>query len=75
VEPDLFLCESIGPASRLLKSHWVLVVMDQFTQRIIGFGIHPGDVDGPALCQMFIVAISKQNLSSYLSSGNDPLFP
>jgi putative transposase len=49
--------------------------MDQFTQRIIGFGIHPGDVDGPALCQMFIVAISKQNLSSYLSSGNDPLFP
>ncbi len=41
---DLFRCESI-----LLKSHWVLVVMDQFTRRIIGFGIHQGDIDGPVL--------------------------
>ena len=48
--------------------------MDQFTRRIIGFGIHPGDVDGLALCRMFNVAISKQNLPSYLSSDNDPLF-
>ena len=30
---DLFRCESMR-----LKSHWVLVVMDQFTRRIIGFG-------------------------------------
>ena len=30
---DLFWFESIH-----LKSHWVLVVMDQFTRRIIGFG-------------------------------------
>ena len=29
---DLFRCESI-----LLKSHWVMVVMDQYTRRIIGF--------------------------------------
>ena len=43
---DLFRCESI-----LLKSHWVLVVMDQFTRRIIGFGVHAGDVDGIALCR------------------------
>ncbi len=71
---DLFRCESIGPASRLLKSHWVLVVMDQFTRRIIGFGIHQGDVDGPVLCRMFNVAISKQNLPGYLSSDNDSLF-
>ena len=32
---DLFRCESI-----LLNTHWVLVVMDQFTRRIIGFGVH-----------------------------------
>src|SRR5437870_5326325 len=32
---DLFRCE---PAT--LRSHWVLVVMDQFTRRIIGFGVH-----------------------------------
>ena len=31
---DLFRCESI-----LLRSHWVMVVMDVFTRRIIGFGV------------------------------------
>ena len=66
---DLFRCESI-----LLKSHWVLVVMDQFTRRIIGFGVHAGDVDGIALCQMFNTAISTQGIPHYLSSDNDPLF-
>ncbi len=49
---DLFRCESI-----LLRTHWVLVVMDQFTRRIIGFGVHAGDVDGVALCRMFNRAI------------------
>jgi putative transposase len=38
---DLFRCESI-----LLKSHWVMVVMDQYTRRIIGFGVRAGNVDG-----------------------------
>ena len=66
---DLFRCESI-----LLKTHWVLVVMDQFTRRIIGFGVHPGDVGGIALCRMFNMAISTQGAPHYLSSYNDPLF-
>ena len=66
---DLFRCESI-----LLKTHWVLVVMDQFTRRIIGFGVHAGDVDGAALCQMFNIAISTRDVPKYLSSDNDPLF-
>jgi putative transposase len=66
---DLFRCESV-----LLKSHWVLVVMDQFTRRIIGFGVHPGDVDGIALCRMFNMAISTQGAPHYLRSDNDPLF-
>ena len=48
---DLFRCESIGPVFRLLKSHWVMVVMHQYTRKIIGFGVHAGNVDGPALCQ------------------------
>jgi len=26
-----------------------MVVMDQYTRRIIGFGVHAGNVDGPAL--------------------------
>ena len=34
---DLFRCES-----NLLKTHWVLVIMNQFTRRIIGFGVHAG---------------------------------
>ncbi len=38
---DLFRSESI-----LLKSHWVLVVMDQFSRRIIGFGVQAVAVDG-----------------------------
>src|ERR1022692_3610270 len=45
---DLFRCESAT-----LKTHWVLVVMDQFTRRVIGFGVHSGIVDGVALCRMF----------------------
>jgi transposase InsO family protein len=66
---DLFRCESI-----LLKTHWVLVVMDQFTRRIIGFGVHAGDVDGVVLCRMFNSAISTWGVPKYLSSDNDPLF-
>jgi len=41
---DLFRCESAT-----LRTHWVLVVMDQYTRRIIGFGVHAGTVDGVAL--------------------------
>jgi putative transposase len=66
---DLFRCESI-----LLKSHWVMVVMDQYTRRIIGFGVHAGSVDGPALCRMFNNATSGQDWPERISSDNDPLF-
>jgi putative transposase len=66
---DLFRCESAT-----LRTHWVLVVMDQFTRRIIGFGVHPGIVDGPALCRMFRRAIRSAALPQYLSSDHDPLY-
>lgn len=66
---DLFKCESIR-----LRSHWVLVVMDQWSRKIIGFGIHDGPVDGPAVCRMFNQAISGAGLPTYLSSDHDPLF-
>ena len=48
---DLFRCESI-----LLRSHWVIVVMDMFTRRIIGFGVERVErVDpcGVSICRMF----------------------
>jgi transposase InsO family protein len=66
---DLFRCESLH-----LRSHWVLVVMDHFTRRIIGFGVRAGTVDGPALCQMFGQAICGADPPRYLSSDNDALF-
>ncbi len=66
---DFFRCESAT-----IRSHWVLVVMDQFTRRIIGFGTHAGTVDGAALCRMFYQAIRNQSVPKYLSSDHDPLF-
>jgi transposase InsO family protein len=66
---DLFRCESAT-----LRTHWVLVVMDQFTRRIIGFGVHGGIVDGVALCRMFQRAIHGHGLPKYLSSDHDPLY-
>ena len=66
---DLFRCESAT-----LRTHWVLVVMDQFTRRIIGFGVHNGMVDGVALCRMFNRAIRGQTTPNYLSTDNDPLY-
>ena len=66
---DLFRCESA-----ILRTHWVLVVMDQFTRRIVGFAVHRGVVDGVALCRMFGRAIRAQTLPKYLSSDHDPLY-
>jgi len=67
---DLFRCESA-----MLRTHWVLVVMDQYTRRIIGFGVHAGTVDGVALCRMFNRAIRGQRrMPNFLSSDNDPLY-
>ena len=58
----------------MLRTYWVLVVMDQFTRRIIGFGVHRGIVDGVALCRMFQRAIRGHSLPKYLSSDQDPLY-
>lgn len=48
--------------------------MDQFTRRIIGFGVHGGIVDGVALCRMFQRAIRGHSLPKYLSSDHDPFY-
>jgi hypothetical protein len=67
---DLFRCESAT-----LWTHWILVVMDQYSRRIIGFGVHAGAVDGMALCRMFNHAIMGQPaMPKYISSDHDPLF-
>lgn len=66
---DLFRCESI-----LLRSHWVMVLIDVCSRRIIGFGVHAGDVDGVAVCRMFNSAVANQPLPKHISADNDPLF-
>ena len=66
---DLFRCESI-----CLKTHWVMVIIDQYTRRIIGFATHVNAIDGIAICCMLNKIISKKVLPKYLSSDNDPLY-
>jgi transposase InsO family protein len=66
---DLFRCESV-----LLKSHWVMVVMDLFTRRFVGFGVAHAPIDGMSVCRMFYHALAGQPLPKYLSTDHDPLF-
>jgi transposase InsO family protein len=66
---DMFRCESI-----LLRSHWVMVIMDVFTRRIIGFGVAPAHIDGISVCRMFNHAIAGQQLPKHVSTDHDPLF-
>ncbi len=66
---DLFRCESIH-----LRSHWVMVIIDQYTRCIVGFAVYAGDCDGIANCRMFNKIISGKSPPNYLSSDNDPLF-
>src|SRR5450631_3864996 len=66
---DLFRCESI-----VLRSYWVLVVMDQCTRRLVGVGVHRGAVNGADLCRMFNAAIHDRDAPRHLSTDHDPLF-
>lgn len=67
---DLFRCESLR-----LTTHWVMVVLDQYTRRIVGFAVHRGPLDGLAVCRLFITATARRDgHPSWLSTDNDPLF-
>ena len=66
---DLFRTESI-----VLKTHWVLIVMDQHTRAIVGFAIQPITVDGVAICRMFNEIIIGIQSPKRLSFDHDPIF-
>jgi putative transposase len=66
---DMFRCESI-----LLRTFWVLVVMDVCTRRIIGFGVERADIDGVSVCRMFNHAIAGKPLPKHVGTDNDPLY-
>ena len=65
----MFRCES-----ETLRTHWVLVVIDQFTRRVVGFGVEGNIVDAPARCRMFNRAIRGQTTPKYVSTDNDPWY-
>ena len=64
---DLFRGESI-----VLRSDWV--VMDQFTRRLVGVGVHRGPVTGADLCRMFNAVMQGRGAPRHLSTDHDPLF-
>ena len=59
--------------SALLRSHWVIVVMDLFTRRIVGFGIGGEYNDGPSVWRMFNQAIAGNAPPARISMDHDPL--
>ena len=66
---DMLRCESI-----LLRSHWVMPVMDVFTRRIIGSGVAPAYIEGASVCRMFNDATAGQPRPKHLSTDHDSLF-
>ena len=54
---DFFRYESI-----LLKSHWVMLIIDIYSRRIIGFSIQTGNPDGTAVCYMSNRIIARKTL-------------
>ena len=67
---DLFRCESI-----VLRSDWVLVVMDQFTRRLVGVGVAPRSGQWrrplPPVQRRHAWAVCAPR---HLSTDHDPLF-
>ena len=52
----------------------MLVIMDQFTRRLVGVGVHRGAANGADLCRMFKAAIHDWGTPRHLSTDHDPLF-
>ena len=66
---DLFRCESA-----LLHSYFVMLVMDQFSRKIVGFSVCSRAPDGVAVCRMLNRITLGKILPKYLRTDNDPLF-
>jgi len=56
------------------SSHWIMVIMDVFTRRIISFGVERADPCGASTCQMFNQIIAGKSLPRHLSCDYDPLY-
>src|ERR1700730_1461924 len=67
---------NLTPSDRLLCGfcsmflYWVLVVMHQFTRRLVGFGAHRGAVMSADVCRMFNAAIHGQGAPRHVSTDH-----
>jgi hypothetical protein len=52
----------------------VLLVVDVWTRRLVGFDVERGNIDGVSVCRMFNRAIAGQALPKRISTDHDPLF-
>ena len=68
-EDSLWSFDLVRYQSILCRSHWVIVVIDVFNRRIIGFGI-----DGPAARRMSNQAIARHAPPARFSTEHDPPF-
>jgi putative transposase len=67
---DLFRCESIH-----LRSFWVMVVMDVYSRKIIGYSIQTKACTGQSVCRMLGETLSTSaNIPKRVVCDNDPLF-
>jgi putative transposase len=67
---DFFRCESI-----LLQSYAVMIVLDQFTRKIMGVAVCCYPAKGEDACRMFAGVVSGAKSSPrHLSFDHDPLF-
>ena len=66
---DRFRCESIQ-----LPRYGVLVVIEVFSRRLVGFGVERAPIDGLSVCRMLNRVIVVETLPKRLSTDPDPLF-
>ena len=65
---------TIFRSSAVPRKSWIDPHHRVRVSRIIGLGVHHGDVDGANLCRMFNDAIHGQGAPRHLSTDHDPLF-
>ena len=66
---DLFRCELL-----ILKTHWLMVVIDQCTRRIAGNAVCGGSPHGPTVCRLLRHITFSSAPPIHSSSDQDPLF-
>ena len=66
---DRFRCESIQ-----LPRYGVLVVIEVFSRRLVGFGVERVPIDGLSVCRMLNRVIVGETLPKRLSTDPDALF-